>query len=180
MNKYNVTADEIVALLGRSETDDKILDLFEKLEIDRSEIESDEDDDTFNIELEEDIGLGLTFNGSLNEKYCIPKYIGGNYFVDCLFTYEFKPLPFGLNDEYNLEKVIEILGREPNFRLANDKTACEWIYEDLGDLIIEFEDETLSSIYEVRVLVYDNPDFSSEDFQDASIPFKKKEKKENE
>jgi len=172
MNKYNVTGDEIVALLGKSESDDKVLDLFKKLEIDRSEIERDELGG-FDIELEEEIGLGLSFNGSLDEEYCIPKYIGGNYFVDCLFTYEFEPLPYGLKDDYDLDKVIEVLGKEPNFRLSHDKTACEWIYEDLGDIIIEFEDETLSSIYEVRVLVYTNTDFASEDFQDACIPFKR-------
>ena len=173
MNKYNVTGDEIVALLSRSESDDKVLDLFEKLEIDRSAIERGEYDNSFDIDLEEEIGLVLTFNTSLEEKYCIPKYIGGNYFVDCLFTYEFEPLPYGLKDDYDLDKVIKTLGKVPNFRLSHDETACEWIYEDLGDIIIEFEDETLSSIYEVRVIVYDNPDFSTEDFQNASIPFKR-------
>ena len=157
MNKYNVTGDEIVTLLGRSETDDKILDLFEKLEIDSSEIERDEDIDSFDIELEEDIGLTLTFDASLKEESCVPKYIGGQYLVQATFEYRFKPLPFGLDDEYNLETVITKLGEEPNYINIDNSSELYWFYEDLGWLSIEFEDESLTSIYYVDVKPFENP-----------------------
>jgi hypothetical protein len=157
MNKYNVTGDEIVALLGRSESDDKVLDLFEKLEIDRSEIERDEDINTFDIDLREEIGLTLTFDYSLKEEYRIPKYIGGNYLVQVTFDYYFKPLPYTLDDGYNLDKVVEVLGKEPNYISIDDSSSLYWFYEDLGWLSIEFEDESLSSIYYVDVKPYEDP-----------------------
>jgi len=157
MNKYNVTGDEIVALLARSESDDMILDLFEKLEIDRSEIERDEDIDSFDIDLEEEIGLVLTFDSSLEEKYCVPKYIGGNYLVQVTFDYYFKPLPYNLDDAYDLDAIVNVLNKEPNYININDASRLYWFYEDLGWFTIEFEDESLSSIYSVDVKPYENP-----------------------
>jgi len=157
MNKYNVTGDEIVALLGRSESDDKVLDLFEKLEIDRSAIERGEYDNSFDIDLEEEIGLVLTFDTSLEEKYCIPKYIGGQYLVQVTFDYYFKPLPYNLDDEYDLDTIVDVLNKEPNYINLNDDSRLYWFYEELGWLTIEFEDESLSSIYSVDVKPYENP-----------------------
>ena len=156
MNKYNVTGDEIVALLGRSESDEKVLDLFEKLEIDRSEIERDELGD-YRIDLEESIGLTLRFSSVVPESLNLEEYIGGQYLVQITFDYYFKPLPYNLDDEYNIDKIVEILRKEPNYISIDDPSSLYWFYEDLGWLSIEFEDESLSSIYYVDIKPYEDP-----------------------
>jgi len=157
MNKYNVTGDEIVALLGKSESDDKVLDLFEKLEIDRSTLDRDELGD-YRIELEEEIGLTLFFSSVIPKSWKSKEYyIGGQYLIDAVFDYYFEPLPFGLNDENNLEEIIVKLGKEPNYISISDETKLDWIYKDIGTLSIEFEDESLSSIYTMHVRTYEDP-----------------------
>ena len=156
MNKYNVTGDEIVALLGRSESDDKVLDLFEKLEIDRSTIERGEYDDSLNI-IDEDKGFFLTFNSILPKQNMQKEYIGGQYLTGISFEYHFEPLPYNLDDEYDLDTIVNVLNKEPNYIDINDPSSLHWFYEDLGLLSIEFEDESLSSIYTMGVSPYENP-----------------------
>jgi len=155
MNKYNVTGDEIVALLGRSESDDKVLDLFEKLEIDRSEIERDEIG-SYNI-IDEKEGLFLTFNTALPVQKGKEEHFGGQSLTGISFEYTFEPLPYGLKDEYNLDKIINILEKEPNYIDIDDPSSLHWFYADLGCFSIEFEDETCSSIYTIGVSPYENP-----------------------
>jgi len=155
MNKYNVTGDEIVALLGKSESDDKILDLFEKLEIDRSEIDRSEIE-SFDI-IDEDEGLFLTFNSTFSKQSMQNEYIGGQYLTGISFEYNFEPLPYTLKDDYSLKEIINTLGREPNYIDIDDPSSLHWFYEDLGWLSIEFEDETLSSIYTMGISLYENP-----------------------
>ena len=156
MNRYNVTGDEMVALLGRSESDDKVLDLFEKLEIDRSEIERCEYTDSFNIDDEEE-GFFLTFNSRFPTKNTQEEYIGGQYLATVSFDYIFKPLPYSLDDAYDLDAIVNILNKEPNYIDIDDASSLHWFYEDLGWLAIEFEDESLSSIYTMGVSPYENP-----------------------
>jgi len=165
------SGDEIVTLLGISESDDKILDLFEALEVDKDNLERDEDDGSFWIELE-DIGLSLEFNNMIPEKYRNPQYIGGQYLVNVSLNYNFKPFPYGLTDEDSLDIIEKKLNARANYVLVDDNSTLVWLYEDLGDILIEFEDETWTSIIEIRLSLYQEPS-KSDDFDEVMKPFKR-------
>jgi len=151
------TGDEIVALLGISESDDRMLDMFEALGVNKDEFERDEDVGSFWVDLEDEIGLMLTFNSSLPEQYRIPNHEGGQYLVGIMFDYNFKPLPYQLLEDNNLDIVEEKLNEKPNFISIDDSSRLQWVYENLNWLTIEFEDDTYSSIYSVGLSIFEDP-----------------------
>ena len=167
-----VTGDEIVSLLGVSESDDRMLDLFDKLGVNKDEFERDEDDGSFWIDLEEEMGLSFEFSNVIPEEYRNPQYIGGQYLVSISMDYNFKPLPYNLLDTDDLDTIEKKLNRQANYILIDDNSSLVWLYEDLGDILIEFEDETWKSIVEIRCSIYIAPEMS-DDFDEVLKPFKR-------
>ena len=162
--------DEIVALLGVSESDDRMLDLFEKLGVDKNEFDRDEDDGAFWIELEEEMGLELEFSDAVPKELKNPQYIGGQYLVDISFYENNTFLPYGLQMEDSLETVEQKLNKKVNYMYPDDTTVLLWIYEDIGELGIEFKDNSFNNIEYVGVSLYEDPTKKSEEY---ILPFKR-------
>jgi hypothetical protein len=165
-----VTGDEIVSLLGASESDDRMLDLFDKLGVDKDKFERDEDDGSFWIDLEEEMGLELQFDSTIPEELRNPRHIGGQYLVDVSFYKNNTFLPYGLEIQDSLERVELKLSKKANFIYAEDDAILLWIYEDLGEFSVEFEDNSYSRIDYISVNLYQNPTEASEEY---ILPFKR-------
>lgn len=175
--KKQPTGNDIVKLLGYSESSNEVLDLFDALGIDKSEIERDEDDDSFDIIIQEGDddteGTAISFDNSLPEKYRKTKNIGGQFLNYIEFDYNFTPLPYGLIDEDSLEIIEEKLGRKANYIDIDDADILHWIYEDFGWLTITFEENSnYTSVMMVQLNVYDNPEEKSEGFDDIDLAIK--------
>jgi hypothetical protein len=156
--------DEIVTLLGVSESDDRMLDLFEKLGVDKNEFERDEDDGAFWVELEEEMGLELEFSDAVPKKLKDPQYIGGQYLVDITFYENCTFFPYGLRKEDSLTIVEEKINKKANYMSAEDDSILQWIYEDIGDLGIDFKDNTYKNMEGMGVSLYENPTKISEEY----------------
>ena len=163
------TGDELLALLGLSESDERILNLFESLEIKRDEIEVDEDIGSFWVDFEDDYGFALSFSDVLPASFITNIDIGGNYLVYVYFDYSFHALPYGIEDTDNLEMIEEKLEKKANYIDKDDDTKLTWIYEDLGVLTIEFQDNKYKEVINIIINLYEEP----KAWLDALSPFKK-------
>jgi hypothetical protein len=168
--RKEIIGDEIISLLGVSESDDRMLNLFDALGVDKDAFERDEDIGSFWVELEDEMGLELEFNDSISEKYRKPEYIGGQYLVDISFYKNSIFLPYGLKIQDSLEIIEKKLQRDANYIYSEDECILLWIYEDLGEFSIEFENNSYKNIEYISVNLYQDPTIKSKEF---ILPFKR-------
>lgn len=170
MNVLNGT--EIVKLIGLPETDSRILDLIDLLGVDMSEIERDEDDDSYWIELDEEIGLNLSFTDRLITPEQKNDSIASIFLNDINFYEECKFLPFNIEILDTLESIEEKIGFKANYIevIDEDKEIDEddmptytlyWIYEELGWVTIQFFEPTFFELFTLDVRPYENPETDS-------------------
>ena len=164
------TGEEIVALLGVSESDDKMLDLFEKLGIDNDEFERDEDDGAFWIDLEDKMGLELEFSDAIPEEFRNPQYIGGQFLVDISFYENNTFLPYGLKMGDSLETIERKLGKKANYVATEDNDILIWLYECIPEINIDFKDNSYKKMEGMSMLLYED---SAEKSEEYILPFKK-------
>jgi len=151
---YIPTGDELLPLIGLSESDDKILDLFDKMDVKMDEIERDEDIDSFTIDYEDEYGFSLRFYKVDDGDYVIDNSIGGNYLTSVFFDYSCEDLPYGIDDEDNLEVVEQKIGKKANYINKDDQTLLCWLYEDIGFIVIEFQETSYDELMKIIVSPY--------------------------
>jgi len=165
---------EIIQLIGLPESDDKILDLIEALGVDVSEIERDEDDESYWIELSDILGVDLNFNDVAYSEKQKNLNIGGLYLNDINFQSNYNFLPYGIEINDTLETIENKIGKKANYiRLEEngepDEEVLYWIYENLGVFSIQFEDNQQNSIIAIDIMPYENP--ASEGFDELIKPY---------
>jgi len=171
MQEDKIIGNEIVSLMGFSESDDRMLDLFEKLGVDKNEFDRDEDDGSFRIDLEDEKGLILSFDSSTPIEIKNSKYIGGQYLACIFFYYDFELLPYGLQELDSLEIIENKIGKKANYINKENKEKLYWMYKDLMWFTIIFEDETYSEINTIQINYYSNPEDS--EMLEIMEPFKR-------
>jgi hypothetical protein len=162
--------DEIVALLGVSESDDRMLDVFDKLGVDKNEFERDEDDGAFWIELENEMGLELEFSDAVPKELKDPQYIGGQYLVDISFYENNTFLPYGLKMGDSLKTIEEKIGRKANYVATEDDCILTWLYEDMPEIDIDFKNNAYDGMEGMGFMLYEEPTKESEEY---ILPFKR-------
>lgn len=153
---YTPTGDELVTLMGLSESDDRILDLFDKMGIKLEDIERDKDIGDFMIDYIDKYGFALEFSSILPANFTLENG-GGNYFIYINFNYIFNALPYEIDDKDNLETIEKKLGKKANYISKRDETELAWIYEDLGVFTVEFEDSNHTEIMNIIINLYEDP-----------------------
>ena len=180
MKKLNGT--EIVKLVGLPETDDRVLDLIELLDVDVSEIERDEDTDSYWIDLSDEIGLTLSFNSTIISREQEENNIGGLFLYDITFDENCMFLPFNIDINDTLEVIEEKIGLKANYEsIQKDEDerdedeiptyTLNWVYEELGWLAIQFFEPTFTELAAVYVMVYDN--INPESYKEIMKPFER-------
>ena len=165
---------EIIRLIGLPESDDKVLDLIEALEIDVSKIERDEDDGSYWIELSDTLGIDLSFNDIAFSEKQKDLNIGGLYLNDINFQSDYNFLPYGIQINDTLEIVENKIGKKANYiRLEEngepDEEVLYWIYENLGVFSVQFEDNQQKSIMIIDIMPYEDP--QAEGFDHKMQPY---------
>jgi hypothetical protein len=160
--------DELIALLGVSESDDRMLDLFDKLGVDKNEFERDEIDGAFWVELEE-MGLQLEFNDAVPKELKDPQYIGGQYLVEITFYENNTFLPYGLKMGDSLKKIEEKIGRKANYIATEYDNILIWLYENMPEMDINFKNNTYDCMEEICFLLYEDPSNTPPEY---ILPFK--------
>jgi len=149
-----LNGDKIVELIGLPDYDDRVLDLLEALGEDRDTI-----DDNYE-RTEEKYGIILDFDYSKLNKKQKSDSSGAKFLNSIEFYYNFKKLPFGLDDTDSYDIVVQKLGKEADF-ISTDKDDAShryWFFKERGYLIwMTFEDDKLNEIYNLIVRTYEKP-----------------------
>jgi len=180
MNELNGT--EIVKLVGLPETDDRVLDLIELLGVDVSEIERGEYDDNYTIDLDDKLGLMLSFTDTIISSEQEKNTIGGLFLNNIAFYEECDFLPFNIKINDTLEAIEQKIGLKANYEdVMNEEQEVDeddiptyrlhWVYEELGWLSIQFFEPTFTDLASIHVMVYENP--NTEGYKQIVKPFKR-------
>jgi len=180
MSELNGT--EIVKLIGLPETDDRVLDLIELLGVDVSEIERSEYNDDYTIDLDDELGLMLSFTNTIISPEQEKNSIGGLFLNDIAFYEECTFLPFEIEVEDSLESIEEKIGLKSNYRDIVDipENADEddiptyrlhWVYKELGWFSIQFFEPTFTELASIHVMPYENP--NTESYKRIVKPFER-------
>jgi hypothetical protein len=150
-----LNGNEILKLIGLSESDDRVLDLIEALGADRPEI--DEYEQMEDVDVEDKYGLSLSFNDIIITEAQRNSAIGGFFVSEIAFYPNCPFLPFGLSGSDNLKTCEEKIGKKANYSSNKDNTKMYWFYEDLGWFTIFFTDETHNEIEVITLKTYEDP-----------------------
>ena len=180
MSELNGT--EIVKLIGLPETDDKVLDLIDLLGVDVSEIGRGEYDDNYTIDLDDKLGLILSFTDTIISSEQEKNTIGGLFLEDITFYEECNFLPFDIDTEDTLEIIERKIGLKANYsQVIDEKKEIDddeiptytlyWIYEELGWFRIHFFEPTFTELASIDVRPYQNP--NTEGYKQIVKPFER-------
>ncbi|SFV64363.1 hypothetical protein MNB_SM-4-1155 [hydrothermal vent metagenome] len=158
----SINGNEIIKLIGLPESDDKVLDLFEDLGVNRPEI--DEDDCMEDINLKEKYGLNLAFDDNILTEMQ-KNYSGGGFFLcNIVFYSSCNFLPFGLNENDDLETIQKKIEKKANYSDTEDELNIYWFYPDLGWFTVYFTDNNFNKIAAISLKTYEDPTDEEFDF----------------